>query len=232
MEEIKLDVQIRTQIGKEGSQKVRKEDCIPAIVYGGDKKPTAIKIDRRAFERITRDHQGESIVLHLNVLDGEKKLRDYSALIKALQYHPVSDCVLHIDFIRISLTEKIEVKVPIRVQGDSVGVKKNGGSVDHHLWEVDVVCLPTKIPSHIDVDISNLDIHDAIHVKDLVFPEGVVTEHDLEAVVVSIVPPMKEIGEESSEEEGVTAEPEVTKEKKKEDAPEKEDSVKEEKSEG
>ncbi len=218
---------------KEGSRKVRKEDCIPAVVYGGDKDPTTIKVDRRAFERIERAHHGESVVLRLNVLDGEKKLRDYSALIKELQYHPVTDCILHIDFVRISLTEQIEVKVPIRVQGDAIGVKKNDGSVDHHLWEVDIVCLPTQIPSHIDVDISELDIHDAVHVKDLVFPEGVVTEHDPEDVVVSIVPPMKEIEEEPSEGEDVEAEPEVTKEKKKDETAEQQAaSAKEEKSEG
>ncbi|MDD3374572.1 MAG: 50S ribosomal protein L25 [Candidatus Omnitrophica bacterium] len=231
MEEIKLDVQIRSQIGKEGSQKVRKEDCIPAIVYGEHKDPTAIKVDRRSFERIRREHRGESVVFHLNVLDGEKKLRDYAALVKEVQHHPVSDSLLHIDFIRISLTEKIEVKIPIHVQGDAVGVKKNGGSVDHHLREIDVICLPTKIPSHIDVDVSDLDIHDALHVKDLVFPEGVVTEHDLESIVVSIAPPMREIEEEPSEEDATT-EPEVIKEKKKEAASEKADSEKEEKLEG
>ena len=232
MEEIKLDVQIRNQIGKEGSQKVRKEDCVPAIVYGGGKEPTAIKVDRRAFERIGRDHHGESVVFHLNVLDGEKKLRDYSALAKELQYHPVTDRILHIDFVRISLTEQIEVKVQIRVQGDSIGVKKNDGSVDHHLWEVDVICLPTQIPTHIDVDISELDIHDAVHVKDLVLPDGVVTEHDPEDVVVSIVPPMKEVEEEPVEGEGIESEPEVTKEKKKDETAEQAAPVKEEKSEG
>ncbi len=232
MEEIRLDVQIRKKIGKEGSKQVRREDCIPAIVYGGGKTPTAIKIDRRAFERIERTHRGESFVLHLSVFEDEKKLRDYSSLIKEIQLDPVTDRILHIDFIRISLTEKIEVKVPVRVQGDAIGVKNKGGSVDHHLWELDVVCLPMSIPSHINVDISNLDIHDAIHVKDLALPEGLVTEHDPDAVVVSIVPPMKEEGEEPAEGEEAMAEPEVISEKKKEDATDKADSAKEEKTEG
>jgi len=213
MDEIKLDVQIRNQIGSRKVKAIRKENFVPAIVYGGKKRgPTSIKVDRGAYEHVMRLHQGQSVVFHLNVLEGEKKLRDYSAIVKEEQREPVSDDLLHIDFNRISLTEEIEVKVPISVKGEAVGVKEGGGSVDHALWELSVVCLPTKIPEKIEVDVTELNIGDAIHIKDVVLPEGVTTKHDPEAILVSVVPPMRDVEvPEEGEEEG---EPEVIGEKK------------------
>ena len=220
MEELKLDVQIRNQIGSRKVKAIHREDCVPAIVYGGKKKgPTAIKVDRRAYERIMRDHQGQSVVFHLNVMEGEKKLRDYAVIVKEEQHAPVSDKLQHIDFHRISLTEELEVKVPIVTKGEAVGVKNDGGSLDHTVWELDIVCLPTNIPEKISIDVTELGIGDAIHVKDIVLPEGVKTNHDPEAILVSVVPPMKEV-EVPAEGEEDSIEPEVTKEKKAEEVKE------------
>jgi large subunit ribosomal protein L25 len=214
MEEIKLDVQIRDQIGRRKVKAVHREDCVPAIVYGGKKKsPTPIKVDRRAYERIMRHHQGQSLVFHLNVMEGEKKLRDYSVIVKEEQHAPVSDNLQHIDFHRISMTEELEVKVPIATKGEAAGVKNDGGSLDHTIWELDIVCLPTNIPEKITIDVTELEIGDAIHIKDIVLPEGVRTNHDPEAVLVSVVPPMKEV-EVPAEGEDADIEPEVIKEKK------------------
>ncbi len=232
MDEIKLDVQIRNQIGSREVKVLRKENFVPAIVYGGKKRgPTPIKVDRRAYEHVMRLHQGQSVVFHLNVLEGEKKLRDYSAIVKEEQHEPVSDDLLHIDFIRISLTEEIEVKVSINIKGEAIGVKEGGGSVDHTLWELDVVCLPTNIPEKIDVDVTELNIGDAIYVKDITLPEGVTTKHDPEAILVSVVPPMKEVEVPAEgEEEG---EPEIIGEQKEgEEAEEKGEEKSAEKPEG
>ncbi len=214
MEEIKLDVQVRNRIGSRKIRSVRSQNFVPAVVYGGKKQqPTTIQVDRKAYERIMRNHRGESVLFHLNVLDGEKKLKDYSAIVKEEQLDPVRDGVLHIDFYRISLTEEIEVKVKIVARGEAIGVKQGGGSLEHGLWELDVICLPTKIPAKIEVEVANLNIGDAIHVKELVLPEGVRTKHDPDSIVVSVVPPMKE---EVAPVDGETiTEPEVTKEKKK-----------------
>lgn len=213
MEEIKLDVQIREQMGSRQVAAMRREDFVPGVVYGGKHKPTSIKIERRPYERIRRLHQGEGIVFHLNVFKGEEKLRDYSAIIKEEQHDAVSDRILHIDFKRISLKQEIEVKVPVVAKGEAVGVKQGGGSLDHLLWELDVICLPTLIPQHIDVDVSALSIGDAIHVKDITLPEGVKTKHDPESIMFSVNPSMKD--EEAAPAE-VDAEPEVIKEKKEE----------------
>ncbi|MCA9399276.1 MAG: 50S ribosomal protein L25 [Candidatus Omnitrophica bacterium] len=211
MEEIKLDVQIRNDLGKQNVKKVRGEDSVPAIVYGGKNKPTPIKVDRRSYEKIMRQHQGQSVLFHRNVMENDKKLRDYSAIVKEEQHHPVTNKLVHIDFNRISLKDEIEVQVPIKVKGEAIGVKRDGGSLDHHLWEIDVVCLPTNIPERVEVDVSALEIGDSIHVNQLTLPANVKTKHDGEDIVVSVVPPMRE--EEAVEtDEGV--EPEVTKEKK------------------
>jgi large subunit ribosomal protein L25 len=215
MEEIKLDVYMRNkdEIGSRRIKKLYRQNIVPAVVYGGKKKaPTPIKLDRRDYERIMRQHRGQSVVFHLNVKEGDKKLRDYSAIVKEEQHAPVLDDLLHIDFLRISLKEEVEVKIPIEIKGESIGVKKEGGSVDQPLRELDVVCLPTDIPEKIEVDVTEMNIGDAVHVGDLRLPPEVKTKHDPEAMVLSIVPPMKE---EVEPEVPESIEPEVIKDEKK-----------------
>lgn len=212
MEEVKLDVQVRAEMGKTKVKAVRQGDFVPGIVYGGDSEPTAIKLDRRTYDRIRRQHHGESIVFHLNILEGANKLKDYSAIVKEEQHDPVTDKILHVDFKRISLQEEIEVEVPLTAKGEPIGVKKGGGSLEHVLWELEVICLPMDIPQHIDVDVSALEIGDVIQVKDLALPAGVKTKQDPESIVFSVAPPMKE--EEAPAEGADAKEPELIKPKK------------------
>lgn len=214
MEEIKLDVQIRKNNGSRKAKRLRADNFIPAIVYGGKQSPAQVQVDRKTFERILRMHRGENIIYHLNVLEDGKKAQDYSAITKEIQHDPVSDSILHVDFNWISLTEKIEVKVAIEAKGDAIGVKQDGGSLEHVLWELTVTCLPTQIPQAIEVDVSHLKIHDAIHVKDLILPSGVVANHDPETIVLTVSAPMKEVT--IPEAGAAPAEVEVIKEKKKE----------------
>lgn len=215
MEEVKLDVQIRSEVGSRNVQRVRRQDCVPGIVYGGKKKTASVKMNRRAFERIRRQHHGE-VVFHINIMEGDKKLEDYSAIVKEEQHDPVTDEVLHVDFKRISLKEEIEVKAPIVAKGEAIGVKRDGGSVDQILWELNVICLPMDMPEEIVVDVNALEIGDSIYVKDIVLPASVKTKQDLEAIVLSVIPPRKEEEEIPVEvEEGM--EPELIKEKKEEE---------------
>lgn len=217
MEEIRLDVQLRNEVGSRKIKKIFRQDFVPAVVYGEKEASVAVKVDRRLYERMTRQHKGQNIIFHVYVSDGDKAVGDYPVIVKEEQMHPVSDRLWHIDFNRISLTKAIEVKVPLRIKGEAVGVKRDGGSLDHALWELDVICLPTQIPQGIEIEVSSLTIGDAVHVKDIVLPPGVRTKHDPEAILVSIVPPMKEEAVGAPEEAGVK-EPEVLKEKKKEEA--------------
>ncbi len=212
MQEIKLDVHVRQETGSARVKNMRRGDFVPGIVYGGETKPTAIKVDRRSFERIRRGHEGENIIFHLNVLEGEKKLRDDIAIVKEEQHDPVTDDLLHLDFNRISLKKKMEFKVPIIAKGEPIGVKQDGGSLDHVLWELDVICLPTEIPKSIEADVSQLKIGDSIHIKDLRMPEGVTTKQNPDSIVFHVVPPMKE--EVAAPVEAAPTEVEVLKEKK------------------
>ncbi len=214
MEEIKLEVQLRKKVGTRSVKSVRREGFIPAIVYGGERKdPTAIKVNQRKYEKVMRAHQGESVVFHLNVMEGEKKLRDYAAIVKEEQHHPVSEDLIHVDFNRISLDKEIEVTVPISAKGEAIGVKQEGGSLDQALWELSISCLPMKIPVKFEIDVSHLNIGNAIHVSDIVLPDGVVSKNDTEAIVFSVVPPMREA--QDLEQEESSQEPEVIGEKEK-----------------
>lgn len=217
MEQIQLDVQLRKQTGSARARQTRRANLIPAVVYGGDSKPTLISADRKVYDRIHRQHIGESLIYHINLKDGDKKVADFPAIIKDTQLHPISDEVIHLDFARISLDKEIEIKVQIVTRGEAIGVKRDGGTLDHTMWELDIICLPTNIPHHIEVDVTNLGVHDAVHVKDLVLPAGVKTKHDPDSVVVSVAGSMKEEVA-AAEGEGATAEVEVLKEKKKEEA--------------
>src|SRR5436190_761988 len=142
MEEIKLDVQLRKELGTRKIKRVRRENFVPGILYGAGSDTIPIKVDRKAFERICRLHHGENIIFHLNVLDGQKKVKDLPALVNEEQNNPVTDSVLHIDFKQISLKEKIKIKVPIAAKGDPIGVKRDNGSLDHVMWVLEVTCLP------------------------------------------------------------------------------------------
>ena len=224
MEQIQLDVFIRNEKGTDKIRRIRRENFIPAVVYGEKVGTKVIKTDRKIYESIMRSHQGESVIFNLNLMDGTKKLSDYPAIVKEVQIHPVTDKILHIDFHQISLEKEIEIKVPILTKGEAVGIKRDGGTLEHSLWELDIICLPTQIPHHIEVDISNLGIHQAIHVKDLTLPKGSRTKHDPDSVVVSVVGSMKEFEPTAAVEGEVPAELEVIKEKKKE--PEEADAAK------
>lgn len=193
---------------------VRGMDFVPAVVYGGKEEPTNVKVDRREFQKIMRQHRGQNVIFHLNVLDGEKKLQDYTVIVKDEQHHPVHDTLLHLDFKRISLKEEVEVDVPIVCVGEPIGIKKTGGSLDQPMHELSVICLPTNIPSKIEVNVAHLEIGDAIHVSDLVLPANVRTKQDPESMVASVVPPMKD--EEAIAAEESISEPEITREKKEE----------------
>lgn len=218
MEAIYLEATVRddSEIGK--SHLLRKKSLVPCVVYGEGKKTLPLKIDRGHLIKFMHAHHGgENIVITLKVSsDDRKKVEEKPVIIKEIQVHPVNDEILHVDFNEVSLTKRIVVKVPIHSVGEPVGVKQDGGTLEHVLWEIDVECLPTKIPGKLEVDVANLKIGDFIQVKNLAFPEDVVIKHDLDAIVFSVVPPHKEeVVVEAAAEAPVGNEPEVIKKEKK-----------------
>jgi ribosomal protein L25, Ctc-form len=214
MEEINLLAQARKEVGRSKVKSLRTKGAIPGVVYGEGKKSQAISVDKKTFLRILKSQKGENVIINLSIAADEKKSKEIPVLIKELQHDPVSDELIHIDFNQISLTKEIKVKVPIVAKGEPVGVKQDGGSLAHLLWDLEVECLPTEIPAHIEVDVSNLLIGDAIHVKDLIVPKKVKVLHEPDLVVLSVAPPVKEVLPEEAAVEGAPTEPEVLKEKK------------------
>jgi large subunit ribosomal protein L25 len=220
MEAIYLEALAREEAEVGKSHTLRRKGFVPCVVYGEGKKTLSLKIERsRLIKFIHAHHGGENMVITLKVSAGEeKKPSEKAVLIKEIQVHPVNDDILHVDFNEISLTKRITVKVPIHSVGESVGVKMDGGVLEHVLWEVDVECLPTQIPEKLNVDITNMKIGDTIHVKDLVVGDGVTIKHDMESIVFNVMAPLKEevAPAEGAAVEGAAAtEPEVIKKEKK-----------------
>ncbi|MDP2044101.1 MAG: 50S ribosomal protein L25 [Candidatus Omnitrophota bacterium] len=213
MEEIFLEAELREEKGKGKVKGLRDSGSLPSVVYSHGKDALSIKFSKSALLKLMRQHRLESSIINLKIKD-DKKAKGRPCLVKEIQYDPVREDIIHVDFNEISLTEAIKVNVPIEVKGEAIGVKQEGGSLEHILWEIEVECLPTNIPKHIEVDITALKMGEAIHVKDIVFPSGVKPLNDPAAIVLHVAAPMKEVAPVEPAEGEATQEPEVIKEKK------------------
>lgn len=213
MEEIILEVEARDAIGRAKAKDLREGGFIPAVIYGQGQASAAIKISHSAFVKLVHQHRVENAILTLKLKD-EKKSKGKACIIKEIQYHPLHGDILHVDFNEISLTKAIKVNVPVAAQGEPAGVKQEGGSLEHILWEIEVECLPTEIPQNVEVDVSQMKIGDSIYVKDLKLPAGVKILNDPEAIVLTVSEPMKEEVAAAPVEGEEAKEPEVIKEKK------------------
>ena len=160
--EITLNVEVRAAKGtKKDLSTLRAQSTIPAVVYGGEKAPIMVALSEKDL-MAARRKGGANAILRLKHAKGEE-----TVIVKELQRHPVTDRLVHADFQRISLTQKIEAKVPLNIVGEAPGVKTSGGMMSIDMRELRIKALPTKIPQHIDVDVSKLELHQGILVKDL-----------------------------------------------------------------
>jgi large subunit ribosomal protein L25 len=203
MEEIKLSVVVREgKNTKKVLSALRNERRLPGIVYGGGKPPLQVALSEKEL-LAARKRGGANAVLHL-----ETGKATETVMVKELQRHPVNDRVVHADFQRISMTEKIEAKVPVHVSGEAPGVKTGGGILQHDLREISVRALPKDIPQFVTVDISKLEIGMHVEVKELAIPAGVEVLEAPEHRVVSVTT-VKEIVVEAPAEGAAPAEGEV-----------------------
>lgn len=214
MEEIILEAQPRQEIGKSKLKLLRQQGFVPAVVYAQGEKTEPIKIVNRDFLRLLHEHHASSILVNLKVKDESKKAKGRTCLIKEIQYDPVKGDIIHVDFNQISLTKLIKINVSVVAKGEAVGVKVDGGTLEHNIWELEIECLPTAIPKDISIDVSNLKIGDSIQVKDIKAPEGVKILNEPEAIVLSVAPPAKEEVSVAAAEGEEKLEPEVISQKK------------------
>src|SRR5262249_43102868 len=202
---IPLRADKRESTRKGGARSMRAAGNIPGVLYGHGETPVAVAVSARDFDVALRKHKGSNPIVNLAVEGSE-----YTALIRDVQYDPLSHAILHLDFQHISLSETIEVKVAVHTTGLPIGVKDGGGILETILRELDVRCLPTAIPPSITVDVSHLNIGDSVHVREISVPDVTVL-NDGDDTIATVVPPtvMEEKAPEAVAAEGAVGEPEV-----------------------
>jgi large subunit ribosomal protein L25 len=209
-----LTIKRREGTGKSVVRKLRRAGVVPAILYGG-KAPQTITVDPRAVLRIIHGHEGSTQLLTLK-FDGDSA--SLMAIIRDMQFDPVSDTLLHVDLQEVSADRAITVRVAVHPVGEAIGVKDTKGILSLVMHEVEVSCLPTNIPERIDADVTSLAIGDVLTVGDLRPPEGVRITNDPGQAVATVSPPMAEEVAAPVATAAVTpAEPEVLTERKPKD---------------
>lgn len=213
-QQAKLTAQTRTHAGRNAIKKIKAEGLVPAVIYGAKQETIRLQVVGRDLSEVFAHAAGENILVQLEILDGENRTNTL-ALVQEVQHHPLKKDILHVDFQAISATEKMIAEVAIVAVGEALGVRTYGGLLEHILRSFEVECYPKDLPERIEVDVSNLNVGDSLHVKDLPLPEGVVAVTDGEQTVVAVVEPRVE-AEEPVAAEAVVA-PEVITEKKEEE---------------
>lgn len=212
MQTQELMVKRRDAKGKEVAKRLRRQGLVPAVLYGGAKSEP-VTVDPRSVLRIIHGREGSTQLLTLRI-DGEGAPR--MAIIRDMQFDPVTESLLHIDLQEVTADRAITVRVAVHPVGEAAGVKEQQGILNIVMHEVEVSCLPTQIPQRIDADVAALMIGDVLTVANLQVPEGVRILNDPGQAVVTVSPPMAEevAPAAAAETAAVTAEPEVLTERK------------------
>jgi large subunit ribosomal protein L25 len=191
----------RIGTGKGANRKLRATGRIPAVVYGRGKPARQLTLDPSPLAKMLRaSHSGINTLIDLKVGPQETVV-----LVREIQRDPVSGRWIHADLFEVDLQKTIEVRVPLHIVGKPKGVE-NGGILDHPLREVEIECLPRAIPDSVEVDVSDLDVGDSIHVRDLALPEGATMLSDGDLAVASVVLPKAEEEAKPAEAAAVAAE--------------------------
>ena len=188
METLEIRVDARDKKHKRDAKRLLREGKIPGVLYGPKTQAVPLALDKREFSSRVADLEGS----HLVRLKSESSaLADKVALVKEMQYHPISGDVIHTDLYEVDLTAKITVNVPLHFVGKAEGVVR-GGILQPIVREIEVECLPLDIPAFFEVDVSRLDIGDSVHVEELTIPEGVTAVFESNFPLVAVVPPTVE----------------------------------------
>lgn len=185
METVEIQIEPREAGTKGNAKRLRRDGKLPGVFYGPKAQTVPLEVDRKDFMSRVADLEGSHLI---RIKSGSPLLADKVALVKEMQFHPVTGEVLHADFYEVDLSAKIRVKVPLHFVGKAVGVVR-GGILQPIVREVEVECLPMDIPEFFNVEVSELDIGDSLHVTGLAMPEGVVAASESDLTLVTVVPP-------------------------------------------
>jgi large subunit ribosomal protein L25 len=188
METVELEANLRTTGGKGPSRRLRRDGKVPAIFYGPKRAATPITIEAKQFLQKVSALEGSHLIRFSSSADD---VANKVALVKDAQYHPVTGAVLHADFYEVDMAAKLRVRVPLHFTGKAVGVAL-GGILQPVQRDVEVECLPADIPEFINIDVSALNIHDAVHISEVQAPAGVSVLYDADATLVTVLPPTVE----------------------------------------
>ncbi len=187
-----LQAEVRHEGGKGPARQLRIKGLIPAVFYGPGTEPTSIAVSPKELRKALSTEYGRNQVIELT-LDGKKEL----AVVREVQHHPVTRDLLHADFYRVALDREIEQKVPFETKGKAIGVAE-GGILRIIFRELPVRCSPNMVPAKIVIDVTRLNLHEAIHTKDLELPPGVVVSLPPDRSLVAVVAPDKRGAEEDA----------------------------------
>ena len=217
MKSVELTVFLLSALKRARVKKLRGASRVPAVIYGRERESSRhLEIELKALEDLIHHSASENLLVDLEVegKDPEKHL----ALVQEIQHHPVSGGILHVDFHEVAPNEKVTVTVTVETTGEAIGVKA-GGVLEHLLFRVKLRGLPKDLPDDVTVDVTNLEVGEAIHIGDIETPEGVEILGDKQISVIAVAAPRveEEPTEVAEEGEEASAEPEVIKEKKDEE---------------
>jgi len=210
--QVKLKAEPRTNVGRSAVRKLRARGLIPAVIYGGKNEPQALQVAAREINNMMSHASGENVLVELEIT-GEGSSR--TALVQEVQHSPVGGEIRHVDFHAISMDQMIQAEVPLEPTGTAVGVKTFGGLLEQSLRALAIECLPADLPDRITVDVSQLNIGDSIHVRDIQLPSGVTAKVQPDLTAFSVVAPVVEEEPVVAEAESAAG-PEVITEKKEE----------------
>jgi large subunit ribosomal protein L25 len=202
----------RVDTGKGAARSLRRQGQVPGVIYGHARTPQPLAIPTRELEKLLSHISADNTLIELS-MDGTSA----RALIREIQRHPFKRQILHVDFQEVVAGEKVTVRVPIALTGTAVGVRLNGGIVDHIMRELTISVDPASIPNRIEIDITELDLGQSIHVSQVPVPAGATVLDEAEAAVVVIATPRAAIEATAAEGEQASSEPEVIRAKKPEE---------------
>ncbi|MBU4449716.1 MAG: 50S ribosomal protein L25, partial [Actinobacteria bacterium] len=208
---LKVESRSKEELKNNASRRLRAGGFIPATIYGQAEEPQSIKIDSRQLKEILKGKSSASLIIEMTMSIGGKNKKEIT-IIKETQKNPFTHEFTHIDFYRIQMEKEVETTVPVVIlnEEESIGVKEEGGVVQHGLRELHIACLPMQIPERITYDILDLKMGRIIKVSDLIIGSDVRVLNHPEEIIVSIIHPTHLVVEEVAvEEEEAAAEPEV-----------------------
>jgi len=199
--EVALKAEVRNERGKGPAHRLRASGKVPGTLYGRGLDAVAVSVDARELQHTLSTDAGLNVLIDLKVGSD-----NHLTLARAIDRHPVKGTFIHVDFLKIARDVAITVDVPVHFEGEARGVKE-GGVLEHHLWQLHVECLPANVPERINIDTSNLEIGSIVRVSDITAPDGVTILTGEEEIIVScVVPQVLQVEEEVPAEEAEAVE--------------------------